>query len=217
MKTVRRVINKNLKMILIIAAVTVIALGVLLMLISGNEERNQVPTVPSQSAQNDESEEAESAEPLEPLEETSDPAPGISKEAQSLFEAKVASLEDSAAVAQLLETIDLKKNVASYIVTLQFKKAPKSLNITFDKTVAKEKKDSFDRKMQVYAEQILALVSDADEVQWTYYVKEQGKKKEEVTVYLDEKQATELLKNDVKQYGESEKMVQALLNQQKGQ
>lgn len=213
MKAVRRVINKNLKMILIIAAVTVIALGVLLMLISGNEERNQIPTDPTQSAQTTEPEDSQTTEPTQETETD----PGVSKQAQDLFDAKVSSVEDSAAVAQLLETIDLKKNIANYVVTLQFKKEPKSLNITFDKTVAKDKKDSFDQTVQNYAEQILALITDVEEVQWTYSRKEEGKKKEDVTVYLNTKQASELLKNDVKAYGESAKMVQALLNQQKGQ
>lgn len=214
MKTVRRAINKNLKMILIIAAVTVVALGVLLMLISGNEERNQIPTDPTQTA---ETTKPEAEQTVEPEEEENEPAPGVSNEARKLFNAKTETLEDSAAVAQLLETIDLKKHIANYVVNLQFKEEPKSLNIAFDKTVPKERKDSFDQKVQAYAEQILALITDADEVQWTYHVKEEGKKKEEVTVYLNVKQATELLKNDVKAYGESEKMVQALLNQQKGQ
>lgn len=215
MKTVRSVINKNLKMILIIAAVTVIALGILLLLISGNEERNQIPTDPTQSEETTEPEETEP----DPIDEESgvEPAPGVTKTAQNLYSAKAESIEDSAAVAKLLETIDLKKNVANYIVNLQFKKEPKSLNITFDKTVPAANKDIFDKDMQKYAEQILALITDAGEVQWTYKVKEDGRKAEEVTVYLSEKQASELLKNNVKEYGESEKMVQALLNQQKGQ
>lgn len=211
MKTVRNMINKNLKMILIIAVVTVVALGILLLLISGNEERDQVPTDPTEAAETIETETEQQTE-----EETT-PEPGISKEAQALFDAKVESMEDSAAVAQLLETIDLKKNIASYLVSLQAKEEPKTLIITFDKTVAEVDKDTFDKKVQRYAEQILALVSDADEVQWTYSVKHNNGKKEEVTVFLDTKQATELLKNNIKEYGESSKMVQALLNQQKGQ
>ena len=35
-----------------------------------------------------------------------------------------------------------------------------------------------------------------------------------IHIYLNEQQATDLLKNSVKQYGESAEMVQALLNQQ---
>ena len=51
MKTVRSSINKNIKMILVIAAVTAVALGGLLLLISGNNERDQVPTDPTESGE----------------------------------------------------------------------------------------------------------------------------------------------------------------------
>ena len=105
---------------------------------------------------------------------------------------------------KLLETIDLRKNVAAYTVRLQLEEEPKGMTITFDETVAEADKDSFDQNMQQYAELILALVADAQEVQWTYTLRSNGSNEE----------ATDLLKNSVKQYGESAEMVQALLNQQ---
>lgn len=206
MKTVRSSINKNIKMILIIAAVTAVALGGLLLLISGNDDRDQVPTDPTVPG--------ETEETTQPTEASS--GVGISKLAQKLFAAKVDSISDSAAVATLLETMNLKENVASYMVELQFKEAPKSVNIRFDQTVKQDNKDSFDKKVQMYAEQILALISDVQQVQWIYNVKPETGSEEQVTVYLNEQQARELLKNDVKLYGTSEKTVDALLKQQKG-
>ena len=50
MKSVRSVINKNLKMLLIVAAVTAVALGGLLLLITGNQERDQVTVEPPSAA-----------------------------------------------------------------------------------------------------------------------------------------------------------------------
>lgn len=214
MKSVRSMINKNLKMILVIAVVTVVALGILLLLISGNEERNQIPTDPTESAETRETE--KTAETEKAKEPTAQHDANVSSEAQRLFDAKAETIDDSIAVAQLLETIDLKKNVDNYSVSLNVKEEPKSMSITFDKTVSKANKDAFDKKVQNYAEQILALVTDAGEVQWTYKVKEEGKKAEEVTMYLNEQQATELLKNSIKRYGESARLVQTLLDQQKG-
>lgn len=210
MKSVRSVINKNLKMLLIVAAVTAVALGGLLLLITGNQERDQVTVEPPSAASESESTEAETETSTEEAQSTQ---ANISQRAQNLFAAKVDSLEDSAAVAQLLETIDLRKNVAAYTVRLQLEEEPKGMTITFDETVADADKDSFDQNMQQYAELILALVADAQEVQWTYTLRSNGSN-EEVTVYLNEQQATDLLKNSVKQYGESAEMVQALLNQQ---
>lgn len=212
MKTVRSSINKNIKMILIIAAVTAVALGGLLLLISGNEDRDQVPTDPTVPGETEETTEQE--ETTQPTETSSEE--GISKIAQKLFAAKVDSITDSAAVATLLETINLKGNVANYMVELQVKEDPKSVNIRFDQTVKQENKDLFDKKVQIYAEQILALISDVQQVQWMYNVKTETGSVEQVTMYLNEQQARELLKNDVKLYGTSEKTVDALLRQQKG-
>ena len=129
MKSVRSVINKNLKMLLIVAAVTAVALGGLLLLITGNQERDQVTVEPPSAASESESTEAETETSTEEAQSTQ---ANISQRAQNLFAAKVDSLEDSAAVAQLLETIDLRKNVAAYTVRLQLEEEPKGMTITFD-------------------------------------------------------------------------------------
>lgn len=204
--------NKNLRMILIVAAVTVVALGVLLLLISGNEDRNKIPNDPTEASETTESETAASLE-----ETTATPTEeGVGKDAQILFNAKVERTGDSVAIARLLETIDLKKNVANYRVEIQSKKSPKSITITFDKTVATKERKAFDDNVQKYAEQILALVTDLDEVQWVYAEKKTDNKKEDVTVYLNTDGAETILKTNVKKYGESAKAVQTLLDQQKG-
>lgn len=212
MKTVHRIINKNLKMILIVAAATAVALGILLLLISGNQERNKIPNEPNQAVKPTE----EPQEQTVHEETTVEKEQGVSQGAQNLFNAKVASIGDSPGIARLLETIDLKKNVANYMVELQAKKDPKSMTINFDKTINQKERKNFDENMQKYAEQILALVTDLNEVQWVYTVEGEDKVKDKVTVFLNIKGATELLRTDVKKYGESAKMVQTLLNQQKG-
>lgn len=216
MKSVRRLINKNLIMLLIIGTVTVIALGVLLMLISGNQEREQVAVDPPvQTAESEQEAESENVEETT-QEAAEDKEESISQRAQSLFDAKPESISDPTAVAQLLEKMNLRKNIANYKVTLQTQEEKKGMQITLEKTVTEENKDAFDSEMQKYAELILALIPDADEVQWIYTVKKDSGN-EEVTVYLDTEQATELLNTDVKKFGESAGTVQALLNQQREQ
>lgn len=216
MKSVRRLINKNLIMFLIVGIVTVVALGVLLMLISGNQEREQVAVdPPAQTAESEQETQAEDAQ--ETSQETAEGTESsTSQRARVLFDAKPESISDPAAVAQLLEKMNLRKNVADYRVTLQTQEEKKGMQITLEKTVTEENKDAFDSEMQKYAELILALIPDADEVQWTYTVKKAGAS-EEATVYLDAEQATERLNTDIKKFGESAGTVQALLNQQRDQ
>lgn len=212
MKTVRSSINKNIKMILVIAAVTAVALGGLLLLISGNNERDQVPTDPTESGEaTEQATEQETTQAQETEEER-----GISDEARELFSAKVDSISDSAAVAKLLETIDLKTKVANYMVELQTKESPKSVNIRLHKTVAEADKNTFDRMVQGYALQILALINDAQQVQWTYTLIPQQGEPADVTIYLNQQQAAQLMGSDVKRYGADEKTRDALLKLQKG-
>ena len=90
MKSVRSVINKNLKMLLIVAAVTAVALGGLLLLITGNQERDQVTVEPPSAASESESTEAETETSTEEAQSTQ---ANISQRAQNLFAAKVDSLE----------------------------------------------------------------------------------------------------------------------------
>lgn len=209
MKKVHKTINKNIKMLLIIAAATVVATAVLLVLIAGNEERNQIPTDPTRSTETKESE-----APTDVNETTVATEEGVSQEAQLLYDARVDDMNDPATVAKLLETIDLKKKVANYRVTLLVKESPKSMTITFDKTVSEEGKKALDEDMQKYAQQILALTRDAEKVQWVYTVEGEDKKKEDRTVYHDTSDAKKVLNYDVKKYGESAKSVQALLDKQ---
>lgn len=216
MKTMRKLLKKNMKPVIIVAAVTAVALGGLLLLISGNEDRNQVPLDPTAEG----AEAASNAEETTQAAETTNAAgaseEGVSQEAEKLFAAKVQSIGDPPAVAALLETIDLKKNVANYRVEIQAVQEPKSLNIKFNKIVGETEKDAFDKTMQQYAEQILALVTDAQEVQWTYTLKKESGVAEEVTVFLNEQQAQELLAHPVKSYGQSAQTVDVLLQKQKG-
>ncbi len=216
MKTMRKVLGKNLKATILVAAITAVALGGLLLLISGNEERNQVPIDPTAEKEETTEHAAESGQATQATQATGALQADLSQIAKKLFAVKVQSIEDSASVATLLETIDLKNNVANYRVEIQATEQPLSLNIRFDdKVVAEGDKDAFDKEMQKYAEQILALIADAQEVQWTYTLEKQGTK-EETTVFLNEQQAQELLAQDVKAYGESAATIEALLQQQKG-
>ncbi len=215
MKTMRKLLGKNMKPVILVAAVTAVALGGLLLLISGNEERDQIPIDPTAEGEKVTDNAPETTQTTQPTQAADPSQPDLSQMAQKLFAVKVQSIGDSAAVATLLETIDLKKNVANYRVEIQAGQQPLSLNIRFDKTVDEQGKDAFDKEMQKYAEQILALVADAQEVQWTYTLQRQGLQ-EEVTVFLNEQQAQELLSQNVKIFGESVEAVEALLQMQKG-
>lgn len=204
-KKARNLVNRNLKLILVVAAIIVIGLGFLLMLISGNQERGEVD--PNKGDATKQTEQREQAK-------KSDHA-NVSDEALDLYNVRVDDITDSSAVAQLLEKTTMRKELGGYMVTLNVKESPKGMLIKFEEKVEEAKQKAFEDSIKIYAEQILALVSEAEEVQWTYTLVKNGKE-ETIEDYMNIKVATGLLGMDVKEYGKSPEMVQTLLNNQKG-
>lgn len=206
MKTkARKLVNRNLKLILVVAAIIVIGLGFLLMLISGNQERGEVDANKGDATK--QTEQREQAK-------KSDHA-NVSDEALDLYNVRVDDISDSSAVAQLLEKTTMRKELGGYMVTLNVKESPKGMLIKFEEKVEEAKQKAFEDSIKIYAEQILALVSEAEEVQWTYTLVKNSKE-ETIEDYMNIKVATGLLGMDVKEYGKSPEMVQTLLNNQKG-
>lgn len=206
-KKVSRAINKNLKIILVAAAIIAVGFGVLLMLISGNsDDRDKVVTDQVEQQQEKQKDRKQAKQ---------DDHPGVSEEALDLYNARADKIDDTAAVAQLTEAMDLKKNVGDYMVTLQITEDEKGMLITFSMDVYENEKKAVDANIEMCAQRLLALISDADKVQWTYTLTKDGKT-EAVEGSLTTKQASEKLKLKIKEYGESPEMVQTLLNSQKG-
>lgn len=206
-KRVYKAVNKNLKSILLIAAIIAVGFGVLLVMISGNAvDRDQVTTeqVEQQQEKREERKEAKK-----------DDHPGVSDEALALYNARVDDIADTGAVAQLTETMDLKKNVGSYMVTLEIGEEANVMMIAFDVEVYENEQTAVDETINMCAQQLIALIDNADSVKWTYTLKK-GNKTETIEGSLTAKKASEQLKLKIKEYGETPEMVQTLLNSQKG-
>lgn len=205
-KKAKLVINRNIKLFLAIAAIIVIGLGVLLMLISGNQDRADITTGDeSATKQTQHREKAQKSDHA-----------SVSDEALDLYNVRVEDISDSAAVAQLLEKTGMRKELGNYMVTLNVKESPIGMLITFEEKVSEANQKAFEDSVDLYAEQILALVTEAEEVQWTYTLVKDNKKEETVEDYMNIKIATGLLGLDIKDYSETPEMVQTLLNNQKG-
>ena len=201
-------INKNLKMIVVIAIIVAMAMGLLLMLISGNdEERDQVPVDPTAEQQEDKKDKKERT-----LAQSNE-HPGVSDVALNMYNARVDDISDTAQVAQLLEASDMREELGNYLVTLKIKGDSKTLVIAFDKKLLDGEDSAFDEVATWYAEQFLALIEEAEIIKWTYMI-DGHKEKTEKTLTL--KQANELLETDIKSYSETPELVQTLLNNQKG-
>ena len=175
-----RLINKNLKWILIVGIVVVLAFGALLVLISGNdEERDNVPIDPTA-----EQTEEKKVKKERKLAEISD-HPGVSEMALDMYNTRVDDISDTAQVAQLLEATDMRTQMGNYLVTLKLKDGNDVLVIAYEKELKTGEEAAFDEQATWYAEQFLALIEEADEIQWTY------KAEKDAVTLANEKEAAE--------------------------
>lgn len=207
----KTVINKNMKSIIIVSAAAAILLGGLLILISGNEEPEpggvNVETITAEIRETQTAETSETTETKVMIKQEK----GNPKQAARLFAAKTESMGNGEAIAKLAETIGLEERIAPYTMELQEKKTPKTITVTFDITVKEEQRSRFDKKVQRCAEIMLALVEDAECIEWSYRAQNSAKQAEQVTVFLKSADASKLLNGDIKSYGRSEETVRKLL------
>lgn len=194
-----RFINKNIKLFVIIGIVIVLAFGALLVLISGNdEERDNVPIDPTAEQTEDKKVKKERK-----LAEISD-HPGVSEMALDMYNARVDDISDTAQVAQLMEATDMRAQMGDYLVTLKLKGDQDVLVIAYEKELKSGEDTAFDELAVWYAEQFLALIEEADEVQWTYRIE-----KDAATIAAEEeaaeKEAAEKAKAAEKENKDSDK------------
>ena len=190
-----RLINKNLKWILIIGIVVVMAFGVLLVLISGNdEERDNVPIDPTAEQTEDKKIKKERK-----IAEISD-HPGVSEMALDMYNARVDDISDTAQVAQLMEATDMRAEMGNYLVTLNLTNGHNVVIISYEREVNTGEDTAFDEKATWYAEQFLALIEEADEIQWTYKAE-----KDAVTLAKEKKAAEKAAAEKAKEEAEKAK------------
>ena len=135
--------------------------------------------------------------------------------AKLLYSCRVEDVNDTAAVATLLETMNLKDVAGKYAATIRADGDTQAMTIELQEPVQKAGKKALDKNMENCAQQIMALMPSVGRVEWTYSLASTSKEEEETaTVSLDEKAATKQLSKDVKKYGKSEKAFKKLLVKQ---
>ena len=200
---IKKQVNKNLKMIFIIALVIVIGMGVLLMLIFGNDQdRNDVPINPAETEQQDDKKDRKDRK----IAEIGD-HPGVSDTALNMYNARVDDISDTAQVAQLLEASDMRKELGGYLATIQSKDGNDILMITFEKQLISSEDNTFNEAATWYAEQFLALIEEADEVKWVYEIEKSHTEIEEEKAELEKaaKEAAEKAEKAEKNNKDSDK------------
>lgn len=135
--------------------------------------------------------------------------------AKLLYSCRVEDVNDTAAVAALLETMGIEDVAGKYAATIRADGDTQAMTIELQEPVQKAGKKSLDKNMENCAQQIMALMPSVGRVEWTYSLASTSKEEDETaTVSLDEAAATKQLSKDVKKYGKSEKAFKKLLIKQ---
>ncbi|MEG0829896.1 MAG: DUF4825 domain-containing protein [Anaerovoracaceae bacterium] len=201
----------NLTVIIIIIAVIAIVAGIIITVTTSKGEN--IPQSEETVLEETITQGTTAQETILEVKTTLETKAKAGEKAKMLYSKKVKSITDAPGVNELINSLGLKKNVANYTLELQLKNSPNIIILNFDKEVDKDDRNAFDKDVQKYAEQILALVPNAEQVEWNYKIKK-GDEIKNITVFLDTEAAAQLLKRDVKEFGASDKAIQALLDQQ---
>lgn len=138
-----------------------------------------------------------------------DIASGVSDLAKQLYAVKNPYIGNASANGKLLFTLGVGDALGNFTLELETSKQPYILRLNFNDEVYD--RDTFDHKMAAYATFLLALIENADEIQWSYPYNEAGDD-QRITVYWDAQNLHPLGIEDIKTYGESAAKVQELID-----
>lgn len=196
-----RLFDSKIALRLVLAALILVVMGAagVLLSVSGLHSGSEAAAAKSSSATSTQNIKADASE----------------ENAKLLYSCRVEDVNDTAAVAALLETMGIEDVAGKYAATIRADGDTQAMTIELQEPVQKAGKKSLDKNMENCAQQIMALMPSVGRVEWTYSLASTSKEEDETaTVSLDEAAATKQLSKDVKKYGKSEKTFKKLLVKQ---
>lgn len=134
----------------------------------------------------------------------------------ALYDRKVSDVNDTASVVKLLDAMKLEAFAGKYSVKITGTGENCKLFIEMKNPVKKSDQETFNNNMEIYAQQMLALIVEINEVEWSCPAEAEGSPEDSVTGAVDVAAATQALGMDVKKFGASSAEVHKLLLMQAG-
>ena len=134
--------------------------------------------------------------------------------AAELFACKVDDMHDSAAVAMLLTAMGIEDVTGKYTVNIAEKDEAQVLTLTTEMPVKDSEEAAFNTNMEIYAQQMLALIPQLDRVVWIYSVDITEGGEEQAEGSMNDASVEEALGKTPEDYGKSEKAFGKLLSKQ---
>ena len=136
------------------------------------------------------------------------------KFAEELYAAKVTDINDTAAIVDLFEVMELEDRAGEYTVEISQEGENLVLVLNVAISVNQEDKETFDKNMEVCAQQMLALIPQVDRVQWVYSVTSSSNKAETAVMAVNHVDFNKSLGNAPAKFGESVDAVLEMLKKQ---
>lgn len=133
---------------------------------------------------------------------------------KALFDSRVTDFDDTASVAKLMDVMKLDSAVGKYTVKIYNRDGLDIMRLDIENAVRESDKAEFDSTVEIYAQQLMALVEGIDEVEWVCPVTSDGSPEETMTGSLSAADASEILGADVKSFGTSSSELHKLLMKQ---
>lgn len=191
--------KKNIWYLLAVLAVTAVCLAIGMMLMTGAgkntaEAKDAVGTVSVKAVKIDDS----------------------ARYAGKLYDAKVEDINDTAKVVELFEIMGLEETIGEYTVEISMSDNIQTLKLSVLDPVQQADKKVFERNMKKYAKQMLVLIPQVENVEWSYDVINDKAKKKTVATSLDKTAFEEKMGKAPEKYGKSKDSVQKLLRKLAG-
>lgn len=126
--------------------------------------------------------------------------------AQELYDFKNPYIGDAPADGDLLHALQVEKELGPFSIELETEVQPYILRLVFTDTINME--NTFNEKMKDYASVLLALIENADEIDWVYSNKD-GVTQTQTWTVSDAEQSLKI--EDLKSYSSTKEKVEELL------
>lgn len=136
----------------------------------------------------------------------------ISELARKLFQLRNPYIGDMSANGRIALTLGIGTELGQFQTELQTTEQPYGWTLKFLQPVTKEQEESFNYSMKKYACELLALIQNVDWISWKYTL-ETGQKDQVHTYTMTTDQASDLMDRNIKDYYESDLLVEELIRQ----
>ena len=128
-----------------------------------------------------------------------------------LYKNRVSDIDDTAGIVRLLDAMNFENAAGKYTVKIYEKDGIDVMSFNITDAVGEADGKLFDRNMEIFAQQLMALIEDIEKVEWNYPVDSTGSPEESASGCLTADEASDEVGEDIHSFGTSAPQLHRLL------